>query len=138
MIPPSACQPWPSDRSGHAGERGDHTAAVTPRGGTRPWGLLWVPLYGGKNAFGGEMPNGIESRLLWHNAVAFFSQGNYALAAALAHRIVLMDGPHTSEALDLLHHVRASGSGEPPRLVDPWKKRPFDILLNLGLLLAVP
>jgi hypothetical protein len=31
-----ACQPWPSDRSGHAGERGDHTAAVTPRGGTRP------------------------------------------------------------------------------------------------------
>ena len=35
MIPSSACPPWPSDQPGPAGERGDHIAAVTPRGGTR-------------------------------------------------------------------------------------------------------
>src|SRR3989304_5938420 len=34
MIPSSACRSWRPDRSGPAGERGDHTAA-TPRHGTR-------------------------------------------------------------------------------------------------------
>src|SRR5665213_63293 len=35
MIPSSDCRPWPSDRPGPAGDRGDHHA-VTPRPGTRP------------------------------------------------------------------------------------------------------
>jgi putative transposase len=33
--PSSACLSWPPDQSGHAGERGDHPAAVTPQCGTR-------------------------------------------------------------------------------------------------------
>jgi len=33
--PSSVCPSWPPDQSGHAGERGDHAAAVTPPDRTR-------------------------------------------------------------------------------------------------------
>ena len=40
MIPSSACPSWQPDQAGPAGERGDHTAAVTPRAGTRSLGVV--------------------------------------------------------------------------------------------------
>ena len=102
------------------------------------WGLIWTPAYGFRNAFGGQKPPDIESKLLWRNAMAFFSQGNIPLAAALAERVVNLKGSYANDARDFSDHLRRNGYTKVQALRDPWRIQPVEIGARLALLLVAP
>ncbi len=114
------------------------TAATSLRGWWSPWGLVWAPVYGLRNVMGGQKPPGLESELAWRNALAFQRAGNIPLAAALAGRVASLKGPHSDEARRLQEKLIAASGKAPPKLLDPWKARPHDLIGRSLLLFLAP
>jgi hypothetical protein len=103
-----------------------------------PWGLIRTPASILTNAKGGEYSKDINDRLIWYNALALFSRGNYPLAYALADRVrTTGDADIAIEAVRLIDRLRSAGV---PRAVlkDPWAWRPLDTLAHLATLAIVP
>ena len=101
-------------------------------------GIAWTPWFGFRNAFGGQKPPDIESRLVWRNAMAFFSQGNVPLAAALAQRVIDLKGMYAQEAREFTDHLKSHGYTKNQTLRDPWKVHPAEVAARLVLMLIVP
>jgi hypothetical protein len=114
------------------------TAATSLRGWWSPWGLVWAPAYGLRNVMGGQKPPGLECELAWRNALAFQRAGNIPLAAALAGRVASLKGPHSDEARRLQEKLIAASGKAPPKLLDPWKARPLDLIGRSLLLFLAP
>jgi hypothetical protein len=106
------------------------------------WGFPWGPIntirHGLRNAFGGENIESVEEELLWQNAIAFGSRGNWVLAGSLADRLLAAkDKSIATQALKLKKSIEADGIQIRP-LKSPWKRRPDKVALHIAALSAVP
>lgn len=101
-------------------------------------GVFWTPVYGFRNVIGGQRPDGLESNLLWHNAVAFLTQEETSLSAALAQRVIQLGGAHADEARELIRRLKSRGLQRLPTLKDPWRLKPVSVAARSAILLAVP
>jgi hypothetical protein len=102
------------------------------------WGLIHTPLSILSNATGGKRDKNIDDRLLWYNAIAFLSQGNFPLAYALARQARNVQNTVIANAAEeMIVHLRNSGIQAPGKLKDPWTWRPLDVLAHLAMLDAV-
>lgn len=105
-----------------------------------PWGPIWTIGSILENARGGRHSKQIDEKLLWYNAVAFFSKGNFAISYALARQARrATDEEIALGALKLMDQMKAAGL--PPStgtLKDPWHIQPGNFAAHLLMLLFVP
>jgi len=102
-----------------------------------PWGPIWTISSICTNAFGGRHLREVDERLVWYNAIAFFTQGQFAISYALARQSLTSDSAEiSSKAKTLLEYFHARGISSPP-LKNRWKN-PSLTLAHIGLLLLVP
>jgi hypothetical protein len=106
------------------------------------WGFPWGPIYTLRdiirNAFGGEHPAGSEERLVWYNALAFLSQGNYAIAYALAEKSSRATDQEISSASKVLLGELAKAGFKGTPLRDPWRRPVAGVVFQLVLAAAPP
>jgi hypothetical protein len=108
------------------------------------WGLPWGPIVTVasifRNAMGGHYSRSTNENLLWFNALAFLSKGNFPLSCALAQQLqTASDNEIAIGAVRLMDQLRELGvSKTSPSLKNPWTFRPLDGLAHAVLLLAVP
>ena len=107
------------------------------------WGFPWGPILTItniiRNAFGGtKAPS--EEKLLWYNAVAFYSQGNFVLAHALARKVrMARDETIATDALRLIDQLHSLGvPKDAPPLANPWRLKLSDMLRHSAVAFAVP
>lgn len=106
------------------------------------WGLPWGPIYTVrailKNAFGGDRQRALDEGLLWHNAVAFLSQGRFDLSAALASKLRSAMDPAIAESAARLSAQLSANNVRVGRLRSPWSIHPATVLGHLILVAIVP
>jgi DnaJ-domain-containing protein 1 len=107
------------------------------------WGLPWGPIYTiaeiGKNSAGGDYSIDSEERMLWHNALAFLSQGNWTLSYALANK--LRSAANTEiemAATKLVNYLKGLDISPNSDLKSPWVGRPLERLAHIALACALP
>ncbi|HEY2749857.1 J domain-containing protein [Phenylobacterium sp.] len=102
-------------------------------------GLFWTPLSILRNANGGRRPDDADAGLLWQNALAFRSQGELAIAHALARQVAASGSEHASEAMQMLTQLRRAGvPQDAPPLPDAWKTQPANVAAQAAMGLFVP
>jgi curved DNA-binding protein CbpA len=104
-----------------------------------PWGPIWTISSIFTNARGGRHSQDIDDRLIWYNAMAFFSRGRFAISYALAQQSRKAQSAEiASGANKLISHLQAAGvPTTSPSLKNPWSN-PLLVGAHLGLLLLVP
>lgn len=105
-----------------------------------PWGPIWTIGSIFQNAKGGRYSKQLDEKLLWYNAIAFFSKGKFAFAYALAQQVRrASDEDIALGALKLMDQIRAAGlSVSTGTLKNPWRVQPRVIVTHLLMLLFVP
>ena len=104
-----------------------------------PWGPIWTISSILGNAKGGSFSHALDEKLLWYNAVAFFSKGNLAISYALAQQArAAKDEEIALNALKLMDQLRARGVSPNPPLRNAWRPHPAHIVAHFFLLLLVP
>jgi hypothetical protein len=106
------------------------------------WGLPWgvIRTIGAifTNAFGGKRKADVDEELLWHNAVAFMTQGKAELSVTLASELRSASNPEIRQrANGLVEHFERIGV-RPGKLKSPWATHPGTVLAQLALGAIVP
>ena len=103
------------------------------------WGLIWTPVKILTNAGGGDQTPGSAVRLLWYNALAFWSQGKVATAHALAKMVAKSNTDMAIDAAKMVADLQRAGiPADSPGFADAWRSTFSHKLLHFGLLFAVP
>jgi hypothetical protein len=105
-----------------------------------PWGPLWTFPTILQTALGGERRTEVEDDLLWHNAVAFTMQRQYALAHALCRKLrKSKDDKLALRALRLMDALEKDGvPATTPPLKSAWKIRPISSLIQASFAFMLP
>jgi hypothetical protein len=105
-----------------------------------PWGPIWTigSILG--NAKGGRFSKEVDDKLVWYNAIAFFSKGKLAISYALAQQARRANDEDIAlNALKLMDQLRALGvPAASGRLKDPWRIQLLTVLAHVLMLLALP
>lgn len=104
------------------------------------WGILYTPFEILRNAVGGSHQEKAEPYLLWQNACAFASIGQYKLAYALARKVRNFRNEDLAiRALRLMDALERSGvPSSTPSLKPAWDLRPLSFLSHVACLCVVP
>ena len=103
------------------------------------WGILWTPIMILRNASGGDQPAGTATKMLWYNALAFWSNGKLATAYALAKMVARSPGDLADDAAKMLTELQRGGvPADTPAFADAWRKHLGDFAPHLAMLAAVP
>jgi curved DNA-binding protein CbpA len=108
------------------------------------WALPWGPIHTvaaiARNSWGGRQEARSAQQLAWHNAQAFYSQGELSQAYALARRLRSASDPNialnASRLAGELRGLVIQRSGVSLR--NPWRFHPLDFLAHSVLIAAVP
>lgn len=103
------------------------------------WGFIFTLAAILTNMKGGEWSRKTNDELVWYNALAFCSRGNYPLAyalARLARNSKVTDIANGAE--EMIVHLRNMRVPAPPPLKNPWRWNPLDTLAHLAMIAAVP
>lgn len=104
-----------------------------------PWGPIWTVVEGLKNAFGGVRDRVRDDLCMWHNAVAFASNGQTALGYGLAERLLSSSDLRVrTDAAKLVTYLRDQGFVPIGHLNDAWRRSSFGVALRVGMICAVP
>lgn len=103
------------------------------------WGIIWTPISIIRNALGGEQPAGSGIRMLWYNALAFWSQGKLATAHALAKMVARSRSDLSNDAVLMLKELQRAGvPADTPAFTDAWRYSFGGIAAHGAMLAAVP
>lgn len=105
-----------------------------------PWGIPYSVVSIVRNGFGGKRDRKLDEEMLWHNAVAFLTRGNFLLSYALAvPSKTARDKGIVECAAILIERLEEKGIGRyRPHLKDPWRLSVGTVSTHLFMAFSVP
>jgi len=105
-----------------------------------PWGPIWTISSILSNACGGKHSKDMDDKLLWYNALAFYSKGKLAMSYALALQARrAADSEIANNAAKLMDRLQTAGvRSSSPTLKNPWLTKPLLVSVHFAFLIAIP